>query len=119
MAKKKNNGDLSTIISKPFFDSLTKLTQDNYIEFLKSESMFFIVSLVKNKAFVVLNSFYNRKIMTKGFYIFKFYCSDEIHSIRMNVKADESVDDYNDMVKDVKTIIKNEIKNNRLYGLKI
>jgi len=118
MAKKKNNGDMSVVITKACFDSFVLVTLDNIKEWFNNESLFIIALSAKNKL-SLLNSFTVRDRMVRGRYIYNHYWDSNVIKIAMMIKIDEPLDEYKDNISDIKALIKQEIKNKRLYARKI
>lgn len=115
---KKNTGDKSLVMSKDYFNSLVLINDVNIKDYYNDDSsMFFIVSVLKNKI-SVMNSFSIRRRMVKGFVLFKFYWDSNILSNSVKIHNEETIEDYNVMIDDIKKYIKNEIKLKRLYGRK-
>lgn len=115
---KKNTGDKSLVITKIIFDKFSKITNDNIREFFNHDVMFIVAIVSKNKV-VMTNSFMVTPQLKKGPFRFHYLWDGNLSSYNMIVKQNESNEDYNTRISDLKSYMKNEIKLGRLYARKI
>jgi len=115
---KKNTGDKSLVISKAIFDKFNKIDDKNIKDFFNETTMFIIIVNAKNKI-NMLHSFMVTRKLTKGVFKFNYMWDGNLSSCNVIVRENESAENYEIRINDLKSYMKNEIKFGRLYARSI
>jgi len=115
MKLQKKQNDFTKIISKEFFDGLKLVNNDNIKDLYNSTSSYFLVISVVGKKTTVVRDFYIMSRRVKGMIVFKFYYNNQILQSSINIREEQSLEDYKDESEWFKNMIKDEISKKRLY----
>lgn len=117
MAAKKKTGDLSLVLSRNQFDKFELINDDNIKDYWSFDTLFIMVDVKKNK-FTMIHSFFIPQKLSKCKMFYRYWWDDVLVSSSIQIKEEESDQDYSDRLSDAKALIKNSIKKQSLYGSK-
>jgi hypothetical protein len=110
----------SNIISNDLLSTFTKLNLDNIKEFFEGDTLFIAVSQEGTKDKIIntlANQFITRsKFVKNNTVVFRHVYENEIITNNVKIFTDEVESDYNDNMSDMKSLIKDYISKNMLYG---
>ena len=115
MKLQKKQNDFTKIMSEEFFKTLKLVTNDNIRDLYNNPSSHFFVINLERKKVIVIRDLYIESLRVKGIINYKFYYDNKIMNCSVKITENQSLEDYKAESEMIKNIIKNEIKNKRLY----
>lgn len=114
----KKSVNRTLILSKENFSKFTKVNLGNISEFYRDVAIFIVYS-IKGNEHELIHTFESRKRCKKGENICHYLFDGSIKEFKYNRSKDESEADYNEYMDNFLPYLKEQIKLNRLYAIKL